>query len=84
MHTEKFIFDSGDASAKNVNLPSQATANWSSSTLRSGENVNLPKLLSEETVNTCHKKKWVTTFFIFYNLILYSLQNKDKFNIFFV
>ena len=40
LHSDKFIFNSGNASTKNVNLPSQATANWSSSTLRSEEFLN--------------------------------------------
>ena len=40
LHTEKFIFGLGNTSTKNVNLPSQATANWSSSTLRFEESLN--------------------------------------------
>ena len=40
---ESINFGSGDASAKNVNLPSQDTVNWSSSTLRSEESLNSVK-----------------------------------------
>ena len=44
LHSEKFIFVSGDASTKNVNLPLQATANWSSSTLRPEESLKSLKI----------------------------------------
>ena len=47
LRSEKFIFDSGDAFAKNVNLPSQATENSFSSTLRSVEKMNLPSQATE-------------------------------------
>ena len=40
LRSEKIIFDSGNASAKNVNLPSRATANYFSSPLCSDEKMN--------------------------------------------
>ena len=56
LHSKKLILVSDDDSIKNinlptlrsgenVNLPSQATANWSSSTLRSEESLNSEKLI---------------------------------------
>ena len=48
---------SGDASTENVNLPSQATANWSSSTLRSEETLNSSTLRPKESHNTIQQKQ---------------------------
>lgn len=46
LNSEKIIFCPGDDSTKKVNLSSQATANWDSSTLRSEESINTDKFLN--------------------------------------
>ena len=63
INTEKIIFGYDDVSYKNVNLPLQATAICSSSTLRSEESLNFDSVASKSVISSSEEGNFSSTSF---------------------